>query len=96
MKKNWFAKAAASVTCLAMLVGCGGGNAQTHANEVTVNLGQEPPELNSILTTSTGSMNVLRHCMEGLVMQKENDEIVPGVAETWDVSDDSKTYTFHL
>ena len=96
MKKNWFAKAAASVTCLAMLVGCGGGNAQTHANEVTVNLVQEPPELNSILTTSTGSMNVLRHCMEGLVMQKENDEIVPGVAETWDVSDDSKTYTFHL
>ena len=36
MKKNWFAKAAASVTCLAMLVGCGRGGS-AGANEVTIN-----------------------------------------------------------
>lgn len=95
MKKNWFAKAAASVTCLAMLVGCGSGGS-AGANEVTINLGAEPPEMDSILTTSAGSMNVLRHCVEGLVSLDANDEAVPGMAESWDVSKDQKTYTFHL
>lgn len=95
MKKNWFAKAAASVTCLAMLVGCGSGGS-AGANEVTINLGAEPPEMDSILTTSSGSMNVLRHCVEGLVSLDANDEAVPGMAESWDVSKDQKTYTFHL
>ena len=95
MKKNWFAKAAASVTCLAMLVGCGSGGA-SGAKEITVNLGAEPPEMDSILTTSSGSMNVLRHCVEGLVSLDANDEAVPGMAESWDVSADKMTYTFHL
>ncbi|WP_129738591.1 peptide ABC transporter substrate-binding protein [Massilimicrobiota timonensis] len=95
MKKNWFAKAAASVTCLAMLVGCGSGGS-AGANEITINLGAEPPEMDSILTTSLGSMNVLRHCVEGLVSLDANDEAVPGMAESWDVSEDQKTYTFHL
>ncbi len=95
MKKNWFAKAAASVTCLAMLVGCGSGGS-AGANEITINLVAEPPEMDSILTTSSGSMNVLRHCVEGLVSLDANDEAVPGMAESWDVSDDQKTYTFHL
>ena len=52
--------------------------------------------MDSILTTSSGSMNVLRHCVEGLVSLDANDEAVPGMAESWDVSDDQKTYTFHL
>lgn len=95
MKKNWFAKAAASVTCLAMLVGCGSGGS-AGANEITINLGAEPPEMDSILTTSSGSMNVLRHCVEGLVSLDANDEALPGMAESWDVSEDQKTYTFHL
>ena len=95
MKKNWFAKAAASVTCLAMLVGCGSGGS-AGANEITINLGAEPPEMDSILTTSSGSMNVLRHCVEGLVSLDANDEAVPGMTESCDVSDDQKTYTFHL
>lgn len=33
MKKNWFAKAAASVTCLAMLVGCGSGGSTGAKND---------------------------------------------------------------
>lgn len=95
MKRNWFAKAAASLTCLAMLVGCGSGGS-AGSKEITVNLGQEPPEMDSILTTSSGSMNVLRHCVEGLVSLDANDEAVPGMATNWDVSDDKMTYTFHL
>lgn len=68
----------------------------TGPKEVSVNLGQEPPELNSVLTTSTGSGNVLRHIVEGLVYLDENNAPTPGIAESWDVSDDGLTYTFHL
>lgn len=33
---------------------------------------------------------------EGLVNYGENGEIVPSLAESWDISPDGKTYTFHL
>ncbi len=64
--------------------------------EVTVNLTSEPPELNSVLTTSTGSGNVLRHTVDGLTALDAHDKPQPAVAEKWDVTDSNKTYTFHL
>lgn len=85
------------------LVGCGSSSDDKKKDDggdtkksLSLNLVQEPPELNSILTTSTGSGDVLRHIMEGLVTLDENDEPVPAVAESWDISDDKLTYTFHL
>ena len=95
MKGNWVKKVAVSLMCLAMVTGCG-SSGSAGANEVSVNLTQEPPEMDSIMTTSSGSMNVLRHCVEGLVSLDKEDKAVPGVAEKWDVSEDKKTYTFHL
>lgn len=79
-----------------MLVGCGGGSGSSDENAISIDLTQEPPQMNSILTSSTGSGNVLRHCMEGLVSLDENSEPVPGMAESWDVSEDYRTVTFHL
>lgn len=68
----------------------------TGPKEVVIDTESEPPELNSILTTSTGSGNILRHIVEGLVYLDPQDEPVAGIAESWDVSDDGLTYTFHL
>ena len=68
----------------------------TAGGEVIVNLGSEPPEMNSITTTSTGSMNVYRHLMDGLVILDPTDKPIPAIAEKWDISDDNMTYTFHL
>ena len=101
MKKNWFAKAVASVTCLAMLVGCGGTNTSTEG-AASVNLASEPPEMLSFLNTDSTSGNVLRHVMEGLVTLDANNEAQPGVAkevptkENGGISEDGKTVTFTL
>jgi len=38
----------------------------------------------------------LEHAFEGLTKKTPEGEIVDGMAETWDVSDDNLTWTFHL
>ncbi|TJW29290.1 MAG: peptide ABC transporter substrate-binding protein, partial [Mesorhizobium sp.] len=40
--------------------------------------------------------NVLRDLFQGLVMQDEKANIIPGAAESWTVSDDGTVYTFKL
>lgn len=72
------------------------GPAPAGPKEIIVNLGSEPPMMNSILTTSTGSMNVLRHIVDGLVALDQNDEPIPGVAESWTYDEATMTYTFKL
>lgn len=95
MKGNWVKKVAVSLMCLAMVTGCG-SSGSAGAKEISVNLTQEPPEMDSIRTTSSGSMNVLRHVVDGLVVLDGEDKAQPGMAEKWDVSEDKMTYTFHL
>lgn len=77
-----------------MLVGCGGSSSGD--KEITVDLGAEPPELNTFMTSTSVSGNVLRHCIEGLVTLDANDKAVPGMAESWETSDDKLTVTFKL
>lgn len=65
-------------------------------NEITVNLGSEPPDMFSVTMTDTVSFSVLRHVVDNLMMLDENDEPIPGVAKDYKVSDDGLTYTFNL
>ncbi|WP_405113148.1 nickel ABC transporter substrate-binding protein [Paenibacillus sp. FSL K6-1217] len=43
-----------------------------------------------------GSMNVHAMIYDGLVEYGEKGEIMPSLAESWDISEDGKGYTFHL
>ncbi len=54
----------------------------------------EPPNLNATKATDTESFFVIGHTMEGLVRYDDKGKIVPGVAESWEISD--KTATFKL
>ena len=86
---------AMSVTLLA---GCGGDKGKTGSasKDIVINLQTEPKTLNSIKATGSIDGNVLRQCMEGLVVLDENDKPEPGVAKDWKVSDDKLTVTFNL
>lgn len=66
------------------------------ADMITANLVQEPPELNSMLTSDTASSTILREVMAGLTKLDSKDQPVPDMAESWTVSTDKKTYTFKL
>ncbi len=55
----------------------------------------EPQVLDPQVSTDTYSMILNNAVREGLVRFHDN-EILPGIAETWDVSEDGLTYTFHL
>lgn len=46
--------------------------------------------------TDSESMNVMRNVFEGLYTLGEDNKLIPGVAQSYDVSEDKKTYTFHL
>lgn len=66
------------------------------ADMITINLQQDPPEMNSMLTTDTSSGVVLRECMAGLTKLDKNDKPVADLAESWTVSPDKKVYTLKL
>jgi len=59
---------------------------------VTLALTQEPPQLNSMKATDQVSIFILGHVMEGLVRYDRRGNIVPGVAERWELTDEKATF----
>ena len=88
-----------------LLAGCGDkNNADNESNNqgesntpeyLVWNIGAEPKTWDPTLSSETLSEYLTISMFEGLTRQVE-DGIEPGVAETWDISDDGLTYTFHL
>ena len=58
--------------------------------------GGEPQSLDPVLAEDIHTFNVLLDLYEGLVSESADGSLVPGVAETWEISDDGLQYTFHL
>ncbi|EEL50443.1 peptide ABC transporter substrate-binding protein [Bacillus cereus] len=82
------------------LAGCGKEKTTTKPKEekkiLQLTETGEIPSLNSLKVTDAVSFNVLNNVMEGLFRLSKNDEVIPGIAEKYEVSKDGKTYTFHL
>lgn len=51
-----------------------------------------PPKI----TGGVWEEDVLRDLFAGLIDVSSDGQVIPGVAERWEVSEDGKTYTFHL
>ena len=64
--------------------------------ELTFVLSDQPDGLDPTVTNNSFAIYVLINCFEGLVSYDASGSIVPGSAETWDISDDGLVYTFHL
>ncbi len=58
--------------------------------------GAEPQSLDPQISTGVPSSHIQRDLFEGLVAEDKDGNVVPGIAEKWELSDDGKVYTFHL
>ena len=91
--------AAPALFCVA--AGCGERPTNVeHGNatgELYIGIGTEPEALDPHLVTGVPEHYVLLSLLEGLTtVHPETLEPEPGVARSWDVSDDGLTYTFHF
>ena len=60
-------------------------------------LGAEPQHLDPHLSTSVAAHNILSALLEGLVSEDPKSlKPLPGMAKSWEISEDAKTYTFTL
>jgi oligopeptide transport system substrate-binding protein len=58
--------------------------------------GAEPETIDPQKSTGITEANIEYELFEGLTTFDAKGDVVPGAAESWDISDDGKTYTFHL
>jgi oligopeptide transport system substrate-binding protein len=81
-----------------ILTGCGNNvnKINTTKQEITYNLGTDVRSLDPALSTDATGSTILLNTFEGLCALDSNEKAIQGVAESWDVSDDKLTYTFHL
>ena len=90
-----------------LLVGCSagsgsgtgqdGGGGGSSNDALNVGLVAEPANLDFTKTDGAAiPQALLYNVYEGLVQLDQDGEITPGLAETWKVSEDGKTYTFRL
>ncbi len=76
------------------LTACGGSGAS--GNTINVMLSTNVMSLDTNLATDGDSFEVIADCIDGLTQMDAEGSAIPALAESWDVSDDGCTYTFHL
>jgi len=58
--------------------------------------GAEPQDLDPQIVTGTPENRLITTFAEGLVSEDPRMNVIPGVAERWEITPDGLTYTFHL
>lgn len=105
MKKTSWIVLICILALSAALAGCGSakesskssGDSKESGGTLIYGRGADSTALDPAITTEGESFIVTEQIFETLVNYKEdNTEIEAGLAETWDVSEDGLTYTFHL
>lgn len=61
-----------------------------------INARAEPTSLDPALVDERTAGDMANQLFEGLVRVNKNNEVVPGVAEKWDISSDNTVYTFYI
>jgi len=87
---------AAVAGAVGVAASAGPAHAQTMGGDVVVAQTSNPPSLDAMVTSSQASRNVNMHIYEQLVGFDENIQPIPVLAESVDISDDGRTYTFTL
>lgn len=80
-----------------MLLVVGTASAQDEGYVLRYPISPDPEHLNPFTATTIAISTVMNNVYEGLVgLNAPTGEFVPRLAESWEVSEDNLTYTFHL
>ncbi len=102
MLRGWHYLKFSSICLVGLcLFGCGAKKtAVERGNKAQIlHLGNqtEPQDLDPHIVTGEPELHIISALLEGLVTEDPKDlRPIPGVAQSWDVSPDLKTYTFHV
>ena len=91
---EWFSKE--SPTTQPLMIGGPSGNELAQEQVFRKNNGSDPGTLDPHRAEGVPASNVLRDLYEGLVSEAANGDYIPGVAESWSISEDGKTYRFKI
>lgn len=102
MKKKVFAALLATAMVGTMLAGCstpgsksGGDGGNSDEKVFRYSTSTEPTTLDPTKSNSIPD-NEVQHALTESLVRNTGGEVYPGVAESWEVSEDGLTYTFHL
>jgi len=111
MKRKWGMGISIFLAGSLLLTGCGGkpaasGDTSTSPNQnantsksngtLNISLDADPPKLDPTVSSALVERIVLQSIFDPLVEIDSNGNIIPMLVEKWEISDDNKTYTFHL
>ena len=89
-------KLTALLLSVMMLLACAFSASAESADYLGVMLGTNVMSLDTNLATDGDSFEVIADCIDGLMQMDAEGAAVPALAESYDLSDDGLTYTFHL
>src|SRR5690606_27542526 len=55
--------------------------------KIQIAMGTEPPDLNYLKASDQVSFFIIEHVMEGLLTYGEHGELIPGIAEHWQLNE---------
>ncbi len=102
MSKNTFSSAIVTILSVTVLFSCSGEKATNVSTAIDKQIlyfgnGTEPQGLDPHVVTGVQEFNIIRALLEGLVTEDPKTlGPLPGMAESWTISDDHKNYTFKM
>ena len=72
------------------------GAAPAWAQAIHLGNGTEPESLDIHQSSGVSEANIQRDLFEGLIAEGPDASLIPGAAESWEISEDGTLYTFHL
>lgn len=111
MKKRRLLSLLLGLAMMVSLAACGGGNATPTPSSggepsnsgdgagggtFIVSMGADPTTFNPVLKGDDDGHLIYQNVFDGLLELNINSEVIPGLAETWKISEDGLTYTFNL
>ena len=87
------------IICLGLIIGaCSHSESmvQHPLDTLRIDVGSEAPTLDPALSEDAAAGRIINDLFAGLVDFDQQNNPIPGMAESWNISANGKTYTFHL